>query len=300
MSENNNPDPNPNPPPSPEPNPNPNPTPPPVTDLRTFVDEKGTIAKPDDFFKAVGAPHLAKRFSTLEALTKSYVNAERMLSNGNKVAVPTEHSTPEEWDAFYKGIGRPESEDKYEVNIPDELKGLTLDENAMKEFRSTAFKNGLNGKQVKALTDFYFKSTKGAIDAVNAKMQERFDATMADLEKEWGPKDGAKFKDGVALAEKGAATLGLTADILKSTPELSNNPHFIRAMAKVAQMTKEAPAAGLRGQNGDLGQDVAGQIRAIMSDKNSPYWHKMHPDHAATVEKVAALHRQLHPEVKTS
>lgn len=269
----------------------------PVTDYRTFIDDKGTITKPDEFFKAAGAPHLAKRFTSVEAMAKSYVNAERMLSNGNKVAVPGDNSTQEEWDAFFKATGRPESEDKYEVSIPEELKGMTLDENAMKEFRSTAFKNGLNGKQVKALTDFYFKSTKSAIDTVQAKIEARHTEAVAALEKDWGPKDGAKYKEQVALAERGAAVAGLTAEILQSTPELSNNPHYIRAMAKIGAMVKEAPAANLRNEGSStFGGDVAQQIKTIMNDSKHPYWHKGHPDHNSAVQQMQALHAKLHPE----
>lgn len=269
---------------------------PPVTDVRTYLDDKGQITKPDEFWKAMGAPHLAKRFTSLDATAKSYVNAERMLSNGNKIAVPGDNSTPEEWDAFYKGIGRPDSEDKYEVTIPDEIKGMTLDEAAMKEFRSTAFKNGLNGKQVKALTDFYFKSTKSAIDSVQAKLDAVHTEAVTALESDWGPKDGAKYKENVALAEKGAAVAGLSGDVLKANPALSNNPHFIRAMAKVASMVKEEGAANLRGGPANLGPDVDSQISAIKNDPKHPFWVKGHPDHAKAVATMEGLYQKKFAE----
>jgi hypothetical protein len=269
-------------------------TQPPVTDFRTFIDEKGTITQPDKVFTGDYA-HLAKRFTSVDSLAKSYVNAERMLSNSNKVAVPGDNSTPEEWDAFYKASGRPESEDKYEVNIPEELKGMTLDDDAMKEFRSTAFKNGLNGKQVKALTDFYFKSTGAAITAVQAKMEAKQGEAVATLEKDWGPKDGAKFKENVALAQKGARAAGMPEEAF-ADPVVGNNPHFLRAMARVAGMIGESGAANVRGQSQNMGPDVDAQISAIRNDPKHPFHLKGHPDHAKAVQQMEGLFQKKFPQ----
>lgn len=256
-------------------------------DFRTFIDQAGAFVKPDWAGEEKDA---AAKFKSLPDLWKSYRTLERINSSGNKVAVPTDASTPEEWDAFYSKLGRPESADKYEFTVPDDAKEVATEE-AMKEFRATAFKNGLNGKQVKALTDYYFKSVKSATDLVQQQSQQRIEASERDLEKEWGPKGGAKWKENLALADRGAALVGLTPQILQATPELANNPHFIRAMAKVAMTTKEGgtPNPG-SGGGGGFGGDVRAQIKAIMDDAKHPYWIKDHPGHAAAVEQMAALH----------
>lgn len=269
----------------------------PVTDYRTFIDDKGTITKPDEFFKAAGAPHLAKRFTSVEAMAKSYVNAERMLSNSNKIAVPGDNSTPEEWEAFYSHIRGVKTEEEYAVNVPDDLKDVAMDAAAIKEFKGLMFKNGAPAKAVQAAADYYFKHTGQAIQAANQQREQAHTQAVAALEQQWGPKDGAKYKEQLALAERGAAVAGLTADVLKSTPELSNNPHYIRAMAKIGAMVKEAPAANLRNEGSStFGGDVAQQIKAIQNDRTHPFWVKTHPDHASAVEHMAALHAKLYPE----
>lgn len=259
---------------------------PPPPDFRTYLNPDGAFAKHD---WAGDEKDAAAKFKSLPDLWKSYRTLERINSSGNKVAVPTDASTPAEWDAFYEKMGRPASDDKYEVTVPDDLKGLTLDEAALKEFRSTAFKNGLNGKQAKAMTDYYFKSVGGALTNVEKQRTERLQAAEGDLVKDWGVKDGPKWKEQLALAEKGAALAGLTGDVLKATPELANNPHFIRAMAKVAMTVKEAPAAGGREGGGGFGGDPAAQIRAIMNDPKHPYHVKEHSEHKKAVADMAVL-----------
>lgn len=263
---------------------------PPVIDYRTYIDDKGNFTKPD---WAGEEKSLGEKFKTLPDLIKSYRTLERM-NSGPKIPMPGENSTEAEWNEFFTKLGRPETPDKYEVAVPDELKGLTLDEEALKEFRSMAYKNGLNGKQVKALTDFYFKSTKGAIDTVTAQLTEAHEKAMADLTKEWGPADGAKFKENKAMAERGAAAVGLTAEVLQANPSLSNNPHFIRAMAQVSKMVAEGTAPNLRQQSTQTTGGVQEKIKAIQSNKEHPLWKKDHPDHKAAVKEMESLYQQLH------
>lgn len=263
---------------------------PPATDFRTFLTPEGGFAKHD---WAGEEKEAAAKFKSLPDLWKSYRTLERINSSGNKVAIPGDASTEAEWNAFYEKLGRPASEDKYEVAVPDPLKAI-VSEDGLKEFRSAAFKAGLNGKQVKAVTDYYFGTVAKANEAAEQQKTQRLQEAESELAKEWGPKDGAKWKENVALAEKGAALAGLTPDVLKATPELSNNPHFIRAMAKVAQTVKEGPTANNRGDgSGGFGGDVQTQIRAIMDDRKHPYWVKDHPDHKKAIEHMAALHNKL-------
>ena len=45
---------------------------------------------------------------SVESMAKSYVSAQRMVGL-DKIAVPTEHSTDEEWTQVYDKLGRPET-----------------------------------------------------------------------------------------------------------------------------------------------------------------------------------------------
>ena len=37
----------------------------------------------------------------------------------NKVPIPDENASPEEWDKFYEKLGRPKTPDEYNIKIDD-------------------------------------------------------------------------------------------------------------------------------------------------------------------------------------
>ena len=88
-------------------------------------------------------PNIAK-FTELESLAKSYVNATRMIGQ-DKVAVPNNNSTEDQWNEVYDKLGRPESADKYQLDVKSDA--VPLDESAIKSFAENAHQLGLNNKQ---------------------------------------------------------------------------------------------------------------------------------------------------------
>ena len=76
-----------------------------------------------------------EKFTEIDALAKSYINATKMIGQ-DKVVIPTNNSTEEHWDDVYAKLGRPESADKYSLdakagalakaNINPEVLDMTL------------------------------------------------------------------------------------------------------------------------------------------------------------------------------
>ena len=64
-------------------------------------------------------PNISK-FTEIDALAKSYINATRMIGQ-DKVAVPNENSTDDQWNEVYAKLGRPESADKYKLDLKSEV-----------------------------------------------------------------------------------------------------------------------------------------------------------------------------------
>ena len=249
--------------------------------------------------KAFGLPEtLEAKFKTFDGLAKSYGNLEKMLGTQGKVAIPNEHSTPEEKEAFFAKLGRPAKPEEYKIEKPEALKDIGLDEKALGEVRTLAHGLGLTQQQLGPLTDWYFKQVGGSLEAVQAQQVAAKEAAVGELKKEWGAEYDANLK----AAERGAAIAGLSLDVLKATPELSNNPHFIRAMVKVAQMTKENPGAGMRNQPGSMGANTPEAARAeiakIRADKNHPYNNtQANPkDREAAVAEMGRLYAIVNPE----
>ena len=261
--------------------------------LGTFIDDKGAF-KPG-WTKACGVPEtLETKFTSPEALLKSYVAAERMIGNQNKVAVPNANSTPEERAAFFKAIGRPDKPEEYGVKMPDKLpdgkpfpKEIWSEERAG-SFTKLAHELGLTKAQVDALAKFDLDAGLKAHSTMSAAQAALVAAANTELKKEWG----AQYDTQLALAERAAKAVGLVG---ADNPELANNPAFIKAMARVGRMLGEDGAAGARGTS-HVQSDPKQAISAIMNDKGHPYWKAQHPEHANAVKQMAALRALAHPE----
>ena len=62
---------------------------------------------------------------------------------------------------MYSKLGRPESPDKYALNI--ESDAVNMDENAIKSFAEQSHKLGLNNKQAEGILDFYKNNMEGSM-----------------------------------------------------------------------------------------------------------------------------------------
>ncbi len=76
-----------------------------------------------------------EKFTEIDALAKSYINATKMIGQ-DKVAIPNKNSTEDQWNEVYDKLGRPESADKYSLNAKSEV--VPIDENAIKQFAENA------------------------------------------------------------------------------------------------------------------------------------------------------------------
>ena len=72
-----------------------------------------------------------EKFTEIDALAKVYINATKMIGQ-DKVAVPNKNSTEDQWNEVYAKLGRPESADKYALDVKSDV--VPMDESAIKSF----------------------------------------------------------------------------------------------------------------------------------------------------------------------
>ena len=116
----------------------------------------------------------------LESAAKTLIHQQKML--GSRIPLP---KTDEERSELYSKLGRPESSDKYEINIPDTHKSYFNDEQ-VNEFRNVAHKMGLSNEQVKGLIDYQVKSVDYENQRKNTQLSVDKQETEDALKKEWG------------------------------------------------------------------------------------------------------------------
>ena len=231
-----------------------------------------------------------EKFTEIDALAKSYINATKMIGQ-DKVAIPNNNSTDDQWNEVYAKLGRPESADKYALDVKSEI--VNLDEGAIKSFTENAHQLGLNNKQAQGILEFYKNNMEGT--AQQAKIDTETAQAQAEqqLRQEWGRDFESKVKQAGALAKANmdANVLDMT---LSNGTRLGDHPEVIRGFAKIASMMQEDKIVATESENVDTTKDLESEISAIMNDKNHPYHIKGHPDHDKSVQQLLTLREMLH------
>ena len=230
-----------------------------------------------------------EKFTEIDALAKSYINATKMIGQ-DKLVIPTNNSTEEHWDEVYTKLGRPESADKYSLDVKSEV--VNLDENAIKSFAEQSHKLGLNNKQAQGILEFYKNNMEGT--AQQAKIDTETAQAQAEqqLRQEWGRDFEGKVKQAGALAKANINPEVLDMTLSNGT-RLGDHPEIIKGFAKIAGMMQEDKIVATESENAQSVSNIEEEIASMVNDRNSPYWNKQHPDHDKMVQQVYTLREML-------
>lgn len=217
----------------------------------------------------------------ISALAKSYVCAQKAVG-ANKITLPSENATPEEWGEVYKALGRPETADKYEFKPAEDLpEGLKFDDTLLKNFQKEAHDLGLNQKQYDALVNYQAKMVAEQMRANELQAEAEYNGTLQKLKTEYG----ATLPQVVAQCNKAIETFGFTK--ILADHGLLNNYDVIKAFASLGEKISESKLKGA--ENLDQVNDAKARLQAIMGNMDDPYFKREHPQHNQRVQEVAAL-----------
>lgn len=87
-----------------------------------------------------------KTIQDIPGLAKSYIHSQKMIGK-DKIVLPNEFATKEEWDDVFNKLGRPPSPEEYKID------GEATD--LINNFKPVAHNLGLNNNQVQELIKFY-------------------------------------------------------------------------------------------------------------------------------------------------
>ena len=233
-------------------------------------------------------PNISK-FTELEALAKSYVNATRMIGQ-DKVAVPNNNSTDDQWNEVYDKLGRPESPDKYKLEIKSDA--VPLDEGAIKSFAENAHQLGLNNKQAQGILEFYKNSMEGSVQQNQIDMETAQSQAEQELRKEWGGNYEANIKKAGAVA-KANMDANILDMQLKDGTRLGDHPSIIKGFANIANLMSEDKLVSTESEGMSQAIDYSAEISKIVNDRDGPYWNKAHPDHDKVVQQVFNLRTMM-------
>jgi hypothetical protein len=230
-----------------------------------------------------------EKFTEIDALAKSYINATKMIGQ-DKLVIPTNNSTEDQWNEVYEKLGRPDSADKYALDINSEI--VSMDEGAVKSFAEQSHKLGLNNKQAQGILEFYKNNMEGTAQQSRIDTETAQTQSEQQLRQEWGRDFEGKVKQAGALAKANINPEVLDMQLQDGT-RIGDHPEIIKGFAKIAGMMSEDKILSSENENTDTSKDIESEISAISNDKNGPYWNKNHPDHDKTVQKVYTLREML-------
>ena len=230
-----------------------------------------------------------EKFTEIDALAKSYINATKMIGQ-DKVVIPNNNSTEDQWNEVYEKLGRPESADKYSLDAKSEV--VNFDDTAIKSFAEQSHKLGLNNKQAQGILEFYKNNMEGTAQQSKIDTETAQAQSTQELRQEWGREFDTNIKKAGALAKANMNPEILDMQ-LKDGMRLGDHPEIIKGFAKIAGMMSEDKIVSTESENVSSNTDVETEISDIMNNKDGPYWNRSHPDHDKVVQQVYTLREMI-------
>jgi hypothetical protein len=231
-----------------------------------------------------------KTIVDIPGLAKSFVNAQKFIG-ADKIAVPTEHATPEDIKQFseqvYSKMGRPSSAEEYVIE------GEASD--MITSFKPLAHELGLNNEQVSALVGFYNEAQEQAQTNSGVDIETQRSETEALLRKEYGKAYDSKLNSAMRLAQNVFTQEQLDGITLADGSSLGNNPDLIKGFVKLASMVGEDQPINAPQENVFTPDEAQRKIDQHMVP-GSPYWDKSHPNHDRAVQDVFELRQMMYPD----
>jgi len=182
-----------------------------------------TFQKPGDFVKAA-----IDIKTDREALKTQLANSIPKLKADAK---------PEEREAYFKALGRPDKPEEYE------FEGDTLDPKSVDWARQTFYRLGIPKDLAKSIGSEFNQYQKAQIDAFKANAEKEEKAADAKLKADLGDKYPATKELATRLWNKVFAkdkdALAFLATPTREGMLLGSNPFFVRMFAELAKITGE-------------------------------------------------------------
>ena len=227
---------------------------------------------------------LINKFTSANELAKSHISAQRMIG-ADKVVIPGQSATPDEWRAVYQKLGAPQDPGGYELEQTE-----VFDEASFDAFRNKAYELGLSNKQAAEIAGLYQEQVNNGRQVLEQRAEEiRFSG-----EQELRQQFGDHFDQRLEMGRSASQTV-MSKDDLKIFSEvqladgrlLGDHPAIVRAFHKMAELLGEDNLVGETTEVVMSSQDARQRYNEIVA-QGSPYWDKFHAEHQNYIDE--ALH----------
>lgn len=138
-------------------------------------------------------------FQNISEMGKAYLNTRGEVTElqeklSSAILKPGENATPEDLEAYYASLGRPENAEMYSFKAPEGLPEGAYNAETEAAFKQLAFQNGLTDQQANQLHGWFWQNMQAGMQAT----KERTDTAINQLKGEW--KD--KFEANAVMANR--------------------------------------------------------------------------------------------------
>lgn len=182
------------------------------------------------------------KFKSPTELMQSYAQLEKEFSKraSEKIKIPAEDASEEEWNNYKQAIGAPMKPEDYGLSKPDNVDDAQWDATTAETAASIAAKYGVPKKALDELVGVYNESIKNIAVRAEEYQQQQMQTVVAELKREMG----ASFNSNIQRAARAATALGLDPN----DASIGNNAQIIKALIRVDE---------LMGEDKNLGKAVA-------------------------------------------
>lgn len=242
----------------------------------------------------IKAHPVLEKYESKEAAIKALVDVQPLIGR-EKIPLPPENATDEDWAEVWNRLGRPDAPDKYDLSKAEVPEELNIQQEVVDKFRETAHKLGLLPQQVSGVYQFYIDHLKDQAADFDKFRDESKAESEAKLRKEWG----RKYDENLALAQK---VIQATADddaVALLNEGLGNDPRLVKMFAKVGELISEDKLHGKPKSYLLTPEEAQKKINTIRGDPKHAYNNKDHPGHKEAVQEVEGLYAMAYPDEKT-
>jgi len=227
-----------------------------------------------------------KGFKSAEDLAFSFQNIEKLVGEREKILkIPGEGATPQETKAFHERLGKPVSEDKYELEVP-----AGQSDEFSKWAKTTFFDANVTTEQATALTtkwnEYQAAQTKTMQDDFALKSNQQVES----LRKEWGAAHDANTQQ----AKNAVAKLGITEAQLDGIQKTLGYDGVMKMFQSIGAKTGEHNFVnGGPGGGGGVGPMSPAQAREAIKAKRADgdYMKKYVAGDVKVRQEMEALHK---------
>jgi hypothetical protein len=234
-------------------------------------------------------------------VVKSFINQEKLVGR-EKIPLPPEGATDEDWAEVWNRLGRPETAEGYEIKKPEGLpEEIGYSEELVTEYKGACHKLGILPNQAQGLLNWFMAANTQQLQKLNQDGEAFKKEGEATLRKEWGKAYDEKVASAGTAFAFFAQKLGEEGDKqiteLMEQTGLGDHPLLVRFFAQIGEMIGEDVITGKPRAGFTMTPEQAqAEIAKVYGDPEHAYNKKGHPEHQLAVQKMADLFAMGYPE----